>query len=323
MIKMMLMLMVAEGIEQGRWSLETPLTAGKNAMGVGGTGVDIQLGEVFTLDKLMSAIAVASANNAAMLVAEGLWGNQDAYVRCMNQRAQELGMTSSEFHSPHGLPPAPGRKVDMTTARDMAILARACTAHANVMSWVGLREIEFKPGFKKNTTNKLMAAMGSCDGLKTGFTNAAGFCISATAKRDNVRVVTVVMGFTGSRARFEMAHRLLEQGFTQVKRACVVAKGAPLGDPVPVLNSEGKRVMLTAGEDLWVTVRTEDMPRLQIRPECPLRLQAPLKSGAVVGQVNVLLAGKSLGQVPLTASENVGEARWRYKVRQAVAPRKG
>ncbi len=214
MIKLIMMLLVSEGIDAGDWTLEQPITASAKAERMGGTQVYLSEGEVWSLGKLMEAIAVSSANDAAMAVAEGLWGSEEAYRTRMNERAAELGMTNTKFVSVHGLPPDKGEDPDATTARDMAILAAECVASERIMTWVGTKEYVFREGAQPfYNTNKLLWRMEGCDGLKTGYIRAAGFCVSATAQHNGKRLVSVVMGHPSKYGRFNLAQQLMEEAF--------------------------------------------------------------------------------------------------------------
>lgn len=217
MIKMMQMLLVSEGIRNDRWTLGTPITVTRHARRMGGTQVFIHEGDVFALGTLMEAVVVASANDAAMAVAEGLWGSESAYLLRVNERARELGMNRTEFHSVHGLPPDRGEQPDRSTARDMALLARKCVQNPQILAWTRMKRVRVRPGETPYlNTNKLLTRMPDCDGLKTGYIRAAGFCITATAERDGVRLIAVVMGHRSGHGRFELAEKLLEDGFAAV-----------------------------------------------------------------------------------------------------------
>ena len=301
MVKLIMMLMVAEGLQTGKWTLETPIQTSAYAASMQGTQVFLKAGEVWPLSKMMDAIAVASANDASAAVAETLWGGVPEYLQAANLRAVELGMIDTTFRTANGLPPANGRDFDITTARDMAILARACVQHDIVMTWCGQKETRFRPndGVRSNT-NKLLDRMEECDGLKTGFIRAAGFCIAATAQRDGIRLISVVMGNPVKWERFNQAQELLENGFQSVQRVHLVAAGQPLGQPVPVSNSHVAQVQLAAAKDLWVTVRKEDMPHLKILAEHPGTLLTPITSGSIVGEVRVQLGSATIARCPLT-----------------------
>ncbi|MBI2432081.1 MAG: D-alanyl-D-alanine carboxypeptidase, partial [Candidatus Hydrogenedentes bacterium] len=237
MVKLMMMLLVAEGVEGGTWTLQQPIAISTYASSMGGTQVFLKAGEVWPLAKMMDAVAVASANDGAVAVAEGLWGTLAKYLETANRRALELGMIDTVYRSANGLPPDNGRDFDLTTARDMAVLARACVQHDMIMRWVGQREFQFREtDALKSNTNKLLWRMPDCDGMKTGYIRAAGFCITATAQRGGVRLISVVMGNPSKYDRFNQAQQLLEGGFRNVRKLRLVAQGQSLGKPVPVNN---------------------------------------------------------------------------------------
>ncbi|MBX7254961.1 MAG: D-alanyl-D-alanine carboxypeptidase [Candidatus Hydrogenedentes bacterium] len=322
MVKLMLMLLVTEGLESNKWTLETPIKISTDAANVGGTQVELRPNETWSLDQLMTAVAVASANNAATAVAEGLWGSIDKYLEAANARAKELGMNSTEYHSVHGLPPDKGQLSDLTTARDMAHLAEACITKAQIMTWVGVKEFSLRPEeAPKPNTNKLLFSLEGCDGLKTGYTRAAGFCLTATAVRNGVRLITVVMGCPVLSQRFEVARVLLDQGFSTVRRERIIAKGDLIEPAVPVGNAKIDSLQLAAGEDVWVIAKETDLKQVKLVAEHPERLVAPLDAGAVAGTVKVELAGKPIGESPLLVPSTVEEPGWRWKLTHSVLGR--
>lgn len=251
-VKLMQMLLVAEGLASGKWTLEQPITISAKSQGMGGTQVLLAANETWPLGHLMLGVAVASANDAAMAVAEGLWGGEEEYLKAMNARAQELGMRDTEYHSVHGLPPDKGELPDRTTARDMAILARACVGYQQIMEWTSTKEFQFRPkGTVHYNTNKLLWRMKDCDGLKTGFIRAAGFCVVATAQRDGVRLVGVVLGSPSKYGRFNLAENMMETAFS--KLAELKSTNATL-DAYPVLEGGkpgGWRLEVRDGVAKW------------------------------------------------------------------------
>jgi D-alanyl-D-alanine carboxypeptidase (penicillin-binding protein 5/6) len=319
MIKLMMMHMVSEGLRQGLWDLDTPITASAKAERMGGTQVYLKAGETHTLGHLMNAVAVASANDASMAVAEGLWGSEDAYKRAMNERARELGMFNSEFHSVHGLPPDPGEEFDQTTARDMAVLARLCVQDPTVMAWAGQRTLAFRPGKgEKSNTNKLLWRMEDCDGLKTGYIRAAGFCISATAERDGIRVISVVMGHPNKYQRFNLAEQLMEEAFEELDHYVMVAKGESVEAKVRVPNAQVEDLSLVAAEDLVVPCRSRDRSHLKLVAKQPAVLRAPLRAGDPLGVAEIRLQGRVLAKVDLVAPYDVAPAGWAAKMERSV-----
>jgi len=306
MVKMMLMLLVAEGLEQSGWTLDKEITITPHAQGMGGSQIWLKKGDVHTLGKLMAAIAVASANDAAVAVAEGLWGSEAAYLERANARAAELGMTQTVFRTPHGLPARGNEKTDQSTAYDMALLARACVRHPDILEWTSQKQFAYGPkNLVKNNTNKLLFRMEDCDGLKTGWTGPAGYCVTATAQRNDVRLVVVVMGCPNNKNRFDTAQRLLEEGFTDVRRLHVVNKGDLFGEPLPLPILAPLGVQLAAGEDVWVTVRASDVDKIEVRASAPKKMPRKARPGDAVGEVHVVVAGQVLASAPLRLPRNL------------------
>lgn len=319
MIKLMLMLLVAEGVERGDWTLDRPITASMHAQRMGGTQVFLAAGETRPLNKLMQAVAVSSANDAAMAVAEGLWGSEEVYLDVMNQRAAELGMEHTTFRSVHGLPPDRGELPDETTARDMARLGRACLQHPQILEWTNLERYRFRPGEPyRYTTNKLIREMDESDGLKTGYIRASGFCITATALRDGVRVLTVIMGHPNSRQRFQLARELLNEGMASIRKDRILIREAIQRPEVPVENGKVPVVPLEVTGDLWITTRDEDWDRVEIVWDMPQALLAPVEAGEEVGEVRAELDGDVLTRAGLVLAAGVEEATWTWKVERKI-----
>ncbi|GMV90237.1 MAG: hypothetical protein AMXMBFR82_00150 [Candidatus Hydrogenedentota bacterium] len=322
MIKMILMLMVVEGLEDGRWSLDTEISISSDVERIGGTQVYLKAGQTWPLEPLMKGIAIASANDAAAAVAEGLWGSREEYLKAANARARELGMLDTVVNSPHGLPPDEGQESDVTTARDMAILARACIDKPEIMAWVGMDEIKFQPGVEaKSNTNKLLAMVPGCDGLKTGYTRAAGFCLAATAVRDGIRIITVVMGCPKLSDRFISAQALLEDGFAQTRRVRLLAKGDAIEPELRVRNSKVPGVIPKAAEDIWVVARVSDFENMEYVPNYPATLHAPMTAGEEIGTLQVELAGHPIAEVPVLVPEDLEVPGWRWKLTHGVVER--
>lgn len=319
MVKMMMMLMISEGVDAGKWRLDDELDISSHSESMGGTQVNLKKGERWPISELSMAIAVASANDASMALAEGLWGGVKEYLEAANARAVELGMNNTVFHSVHGLPPDDRKTFDMTTARDMARLALECLKHERIRGWVHTREYAFRNGTVKHAnTNKLLWRMDDCDGLKTGYIKAAGFCVTATAERNGVRLVCVVMGAPTLADRFRLAEDYLERGFTRVERVRVVGVDQPVG-PIPVRLGIPNELSLQPEHDVWVTIRSEDKSRLEIWAEHPQRLIGPLAAGTAVGEVQVLLDGEVLASSALLVPRDVEARGWMLTIEDGVA----
>ena len=222
-LKLMDLLIILERIERRQFTLQDPVTVSAKAAKTGGSQVWLAEKEVFTMDELLYALMVQSANDAAVALAEKVAGTTEGFVDLMNQRAQELGMTSTVFRSVHGLPPATGQEHDTTTARDFSILCRELLKHQDTLRYTSTRERPFRP--KKpvimRTHNHLLGHVEGCDGLKTGYIKAAGYSIAVTAARNGQRVIAVVLGSVDRKGRDAQAAELLAKGFLALPAASV------------------------------------------------------------------------------------------------------
>jgi len=309
MLKMMQVLLVEEGVQAGKWSYERPITVSKLAQDMGGTQVFLKEDETFTLEQLMKAICVLSANDASVAIAEGLWGSVENCLAAMNQRAAELGMKNTFFYSVHGLPPADGKSFDQTTAREIAILALKLLQYPKILTWTSMQQYALRPTDKpKDSTNKLLKYMPECDGLKTGYIRAAGFCLTGTAQRNGIRLVAVVMG-SDKTGRFTHTKSLLEQGFQLINRVQPVQARMPIGKPIKVEKSMDEEVRLLAKGPIDAIVRTVDMEKLTLSISAPSTLEAPLNADTEVGSVKLMLHGNELGSTPLIIDHSVEKIR--------------
>jgi D-alanyl-D-alanine carboxypeptidase (penicillin-binding protein 5/6) len=219
MQKLMDLLIILEKIEHGQLSFQDQVLVSAKAAKTGGSQVWLAEKESFTVDDMLYALMVQSANDAAVALAEKVAGSTEAFVEQMNAKAKELGMTSSFFHSVHGLPPAPGQDHDVTTAREFAILCREVVRHPEALRYTSTRERPFRqnvPGRNvvMRTHNHLLAHVDGCDGLKTGFFAQAGFSIAVTAARHGQRVIVVVLDSPDLKTRDRHATELVEKGFS-------------------------------------------------------------------------------------------------------------
>jgi D-alanyl-D-alanine carboxypeptidase (penicillin-binding protein 5/6) len=200
--KLMLAVVVMEEIERGALRLSDRVTVSRKAEGMGGSQVFLKAGEAFTLEELMRAALVESANDAAFAVAEYAAGSSEAFVRRMNAKARALGMIDTEFHCVHGLPPAKGGADNITTCSDMIRLAREALQHPQILEWTSIEQTTFRSGtLPISNKNRLVGRVPGVDGLKTGYTRRAGFNIVATAKTGERRLIVVVLGSPESRIR--------------------------------------------------------------------------------------------------------------------------
>lgn len=228
-LKLMDLLIILERVEQGAVQLSDMVQVTKEAYRMGGSQVYLDPKEQFSVEDLLYALMVQSANDAAVALAIHVAGSQEGFVAMMNQKAKDLGMHNTRFHSVHGLPPSVGQQPDTTTAGDFAILCREMIKRPDVFTYTATRVRGFRQDqFIMRTHNHLLEKVAGCDGLKTGYFKAAGFSIAATAKRSGVRIIALVMGSKDRKVRDAKAIELLAKGFAEVP-----AKPAPAVSSTP------------------------------------------------------------------------------------------
>jgi D-alanyl-D-alanine carboxypeptidase (penicillin-binding protein 5/6) len=223
-LKLMDLLIILEKIEQKQLSLQDQVPVSAKAAQTGGSQVWLAEKESFTVDEMLYALMVQSANDAAVALAEKVAGSTDAFLELMNRRAKELGMNSTVFHSVHGLPPGKGQEHDVTTAHDLAILCREVLKHPDTLRYTSTRERPFRPNLAGKTVimrshNHLLGHVDGCDGLKTGYIATSGYSIAVTAARNGQRVIAIVFDSTTLKVRDAKAAELVAKGFAALSAA--------------------------------------------------------------------------------------------------------
>ncbi len=296
MAKMMLLLVAEDQIKAGRVSLDDPVRISERSAHTMGSRLGLVEGQVYPLRELMKAALIKSANDAAVAVAEKVGGSVESTVRMMNARAKSLGMTHTEYHTVDGLPPRPAHDVDRTTARDLATLARALIHQTTLLQWSELQEAPFDGGVAMlHNTNHLIGHYEGCDGLKTGFTYEAGFNLTATAKRGNLRLIAVVLGAPSNAQRFAQAARLMNWGFDNFTAVALVKSGERL--PVEVQLPSGKIIQPVAAHDLKVVLPKGDVASLKVSYDVPQAVNGPVRSGQPLGSVVAEDRGQVISQI--------------------------
>src|SRR5271167_4190245 len=305
--KMMLMLIVAEKIHDGSLKLTDPITTSRKAAEMGGSQVYLKEGEVFSLDDMMMAVVVHSANDASVAVAEYVAGSTDSFVVMMNQQAAAIGMKDSHYYSANGLPPAKGEQPDVASAYDQAILARELLKYPDVIRWASIDTAPFRAGtFVLRNTNHLVRTYPGCDGLKTGFYDKAGFNVVATAKRGGLRLIAVVLGSQHKLTNFKEASEMLSQGFLNYEMHSVAKKGMPGGQSVAVTDAETASIKPVWGGDAAVFVkRGGPSSAIKVDYNLPPSIEAPVKAGQQIGTANVIAGGKSVATIALLAPSDI------------------
>jgi len=299
--KVMTMLLVCEAVDSGRLSLEDPVTATAHAASMGGSQIWLEEGEVLTVGEMLKCVAVVSANDCAVALGEHLAGSEEAFVAMMNQRAKELGMENTAFVNACGLT-AQGH---LTSAHDIGIMsAQLLREHPWICDYTTIWQDSVRNGQSVlNNTNKLLKSYQGITGLKTGYTSTAGYCVSATALREDLHLIAVIMGGESSQSRNADAAALLSWGFANFA-AVQLGADRPLL-PLPVDMGKQDTVALELGESLPRVLPRADLSRLEKTLELPERLAAPIEPGQQVGDLVVRLEGKEVCRVPVLATEGV------------------
>lgn len=260
-LKLMDLLIILEKVQQGVLKLEDPVPVNAEASKIGGSQVYLAEKEVFSIDEMLYALMIQSANDAATALAIKIAGSKDGFVQLMNEKARALGMTHTRFASVHGLPPSPGSGVDpdTTSARDLGLLARELCKYPDVFRYTSTQVRWFRNNtFEMRNHNKLLGTVEGVDGFKTGYFSAAGFSIIATAKREGVRIIAVVMGSTSRQVRDAKAAELLAKGFLAVPRRPAAAVTAPPAAPTPAFSVTNATVTPDSVVDDPVAGQTEE-----------------------------------------------------------------
>lgn len=299
--KVMTLLLVMEAVSQGRLSLTDTVQVSAHAASMGGSQVYLKEGELMTVDDLLKAVAVASGNDAAVALAEHLAGSEEAFVERMNQRAAQLGMADTCFVNCTGLPAAG----HLTSAYDIALMSRELILHhPDIRNYTTIWMDTLRDGaFQLSNTNKLIRFYEGATGLKTGSTDAARFCISATAERDGMELISVVMGAPTSTQRFEGAKVLLNYGFAAYGLA-QAQPPQPLA-PIPVILGDQAAVTPRLAEDPTILAPKEKLAAMEVEVQMAESLSAPVDAGAEVGRMTVTSNGETLASIPLTADAAV------------------
>jgi len=316
MLKMMTELVILERIQRGEMTLDDIVTVSGNAARVGGSQVYLKDGEQFTVRDLLMALAIHSANDAATALAEHVAGSTAAFVELMNARARDLNMSNTEFHSVHGLPAGRGQLPDISTAYDMTLLARELLKHPEALEWGSLATAPFRNGtFTLHNPNRLIGKFPGLDGLKTGYTKPAGFCVTATAEQNGQRLLSVVMGCSTNKARASETSRLLTMAFNMFEPVRIIdGPGAALPVMLAVKDGKVREVPVTYGEALTVRVPRGRRSELVIDTDLNKQAQAPLAAGAEVGRALVKLGDRLLGSVPIVTMQDAPRGSWFHRL---------
>lgn len=316
MTKMMSMLLIIENIESGVLKWNQKITVSENASGMGGSQILLETGEKMTVKDLFKGVAIASGNDAVVALGEAIAGSEEGFVDMMNKRAKELNLKNTNFKTPHGLDAAN----HYSSARDMSIIAKELVKHEKVLEFTSVYEDYLRENTDKKiwlvNTNKLVRFYDGVDGLKTGYTKDAGYCLTATAKKDGMRIIAVVMGEPDSKTRNKEVSEMLDYSFAQYKVEDLLKNKQSLGK-YEVTKAKQKYVEVIPKENATVLKKKSEKTGNATYEVKLNNLNAPIKKGDVVGKLNIKENGKHIRTIDLTINKdikkaNIGELYLRY-----------
>lgn len=297
--KVMTLCLTFEALDAGRLSLDQTLTASAHAASMGGSDIWLKEGESMTVDDLLKATVIMSANDAAVVLAEAVAGTEETFVARMNEKAAALGMKDTTFKNCNGL----DEDGHLTSAYDVALMSRELLTHPKIHDYALTWMDSVRGGATQLVnTNKLIRTYPGITGLKTGTTGKAGSCVSATATREGMSLISVVLGAPTTQERFADAAALLDYGFAGW---AVTTPEAPELPPLPVERGLQESVPLQAGELPALLTRALERDRVQAHTELPESLTAPVRRGDPVGRLRYTLDGETLATVEITAAADV------------------
>lgn len=299
--KIMTMLLIMEAIDSGKITLDEMVTASERAKSMGGSTMFLETGEQLTVSDMLKGIAVASANDGAVAMAEHIAGSEEGFVAMMNQRAKELGMENTNFVNTNGL----DDDNHYSSARDVALMSRELIKHPKIFEYTTIWTDSLRDGkFALANTNKLIRFYQGANGLKTGSTSKAMCCLSATAERNGMQLVAVVLGSPTSKERFASASALLDYGFANYAVHGGITAGEEAGR-IPVEKGTEAEVAAVAKDDCSVLVGKGQQDSVEKTVELEETLTAPVKAGQTVGTVKLTLEGETLAETELVAQTDV------------------
>ena len=305
--KIMTMLLVCEALDGGSLTEETVVRCSAHAAGMGGSQIFLKEGETMSVGDLLKSVAVASANDAAVALAEAVAGSEGEFVARMNARAEELGMADTRFANCTGLP---SEEEHLTSAWDIALMSRELLGHERIRAYTSIWTDSVRDGtFGLANTNKLVRFYNGCTGLKTGFTQEAMYCLAASARREGTEYIAVILRAESSAERFEAARLLLDHAFALWQLVDVLPDGAL--PPVAVELGEDKYLQPVMGGETKLVLKKTEAAALRKELELPQRLEAPVAPGQELGTLRLLDGeGRVLLRLSVIAPKGVARLGW-------------
>jgi D-alanyl-D-alanine carboxypeptidase (penicillin-binding protein 5/6) len=299
--KIMTMLLVMEAMDSGKIKTSDKTTISAYATSMGGSQVYLKEGEVFTIEELLKAVAVHSANDASVALAEVIAGSEEAFVAMMNEKARELKMKNTKFLDCTGLTD----DGHYSTAADIAVMSRELIIkHPKIVHYTTIWHDTFRDGkFDLDNTNKLVKRYRGTTGIKTGFTRKSGFCLAASAERDGCKFISVILGSESNEKRFSESARLLDYGFSNFETSKLEKKGLTAG-AVKVKKGIHSEIPVNYSDNAVVVIKKGSKDKITETLEIPEIINAPVKEGQSVGVLNVDLEGRRIASIPIVAAQD-------------------
>lgn len=304
MTKIMSMLLIIEHIESGALKWDEMITVSENASSMGGSQILLETGEQMSVKDLFKGVAVGSGNDAVVALAEAVAGSEEAFVEMMNQKVKDLGLKDTNFKNPHGLDEAN----HYSSAYDMVMIGKELVKHEKVLEFTSIYEDYLRKGTDREfwlvNTNRMVKFNPIVDGLKTGFTSGAGYCLTATAKKNNMRLLATVMGEESTTTRTNEITSLLDYGYANYKLDTVVSKDTII-DSIEISKSKLEKVDLVPIKDVTIlNKKTDKLGEISYSLDMN-NISLPIKKGEVVGKLEIKEDGKVLDNVDVTVSSDL------------------
>lgn len=307
MTKMMSMLLIMEEIEKGNLKWDEMVTASEKASSMGGSQIFLEVGEKMSVTDMLKGISIASGNDATVAMAERISGSEDAFVKKMNEKAKELGLTNTNFVNATGLP----ADNHYSSANDMSIIAKELVKHEKILEFTSTYEDylrkDSKSPFWLVNTNRLVRFYSGVDGLKTGFTDEAGYCLTSTAKRENMRLITVVMNEPDSSKRSSDTSKMLDYGFNMYMVRNIIDDTTTITKKTVELGKKLEVEIIANDKITVLSKKNEEIRNITYEANID-KIVAPVKKGDIVGTINIIEDNKIIGTVEATVKEDIDKA---------------
>ncbi|SDQ52874.1 D-alanyl-D-alanine carboxypeptidase family protein [Virgibacillus salinus] len=318
MTKVMTLLLIMEALDEGKIKKDEIIRISERAASMGGSQIFLETGEEMSVNDLLKGIAIASGNDASVALAERISGSEEAFVKKMNEKVKELGLENTLFQNTTGLP----AKNHYSTVHDMAVMAKELLKYESITEYTSKYEDYLRKGqdneFWLVNTNKLVKSYPGVDGLKTGYTNEAKYCLAATAEKNNMRVIAVVMGADTTKERNATVSQMLDYAFNHFETTKLYKKGQTITS-LQLLKAEEKDINIVASESISTIHKKGDQDGdIKASVELNTNLDLPMKKGSQVGQLVVKNNNKVVSKSPLVVDHDVNIASYLTLFKRSV-----